>query len=191
MAMKDIEGALRCLVMDATADRCGALADALGVGHECGASEEACEACASRMAEAIISRMMPEGIEWPRFEDGEPVCIGDEVRGKGGGAFGVTRVCFVDGGCYFNSSHNPDGTKRGRKWRYGAGERVERPEQPDTQDRIDADADKPPCEYFGRAGVDCHADGGCPGLRFIRCSDAKTCDLLIRQRKLCWKEAGR
>ena len=29
--------------------------------------------------EAMNRRLMPEGMEWPRFEDGEPVRIGDEV----------------------------------------------------------------------------------------------------------------
>lgn len=28
----------------------------------------------------VKSRLMPEGVEWPRFEDGEPVRIGDEVK---------------------------------------------------------------------------------------------------------------
>lgn len=191
MATKDIEGALSGVVMDASADRCGALADALGILHECGASDEECEACASRTAAAVASRMTPEGVEWPRFADGEQVRIGDEVRGKGGGAFGVTRVCFVDGGCYFSSSHNPDGTKRGRKWRYGAGERVERPEPPDTQELIYADADKSPCEYFGRRSIDCHADGGCPALdEKGGCRAAMTRLLLRRQRELCRREEG-
>ena len=189
--MSALEEAMRRIVMDAAADRCGALADALGVECECGASDDECEACASRIAEAVSSRMMPDGMEWPRFEDGEPVRFGDEALGKGGAAFGVTRVCFVDGGCYFNSSRNPDGSKRGRGWRYGVGERVARPCR-DTQERIDEDAGKAPCAYFGWEGTDCYADGGCPARDADGgCHGAKARDLLRRQRELCAKEAAR
>ena len=38
-------------------------------------------------------RAMPEGIEWPRFEDGELVRIGDEVE-YGGKALEVDAICF-------------------------------------------------------------------------------------------------
>ena len=31
------------------------------------------------MNETLSKRLMPEGMEWPRFEDGEPVCIGSEI----------------------------------------------------------------------------------------------------------------
>lgn len=31
------------------------------------------------LADALDRRLMPEGMEWPRFEDGEPVHIEDEV----------------------------------------------------------------------------------------------------------------
>ena len=30
------------------------------------------------LADALDRRLMPEGYEWPRFEDGEPVRIGDK-----------------------------------------------------------------------------------------------------------------
>lgn len=189
--MSALEEAVRRLVVDAAADRCGALADALGVESECGASDEECEGCASRIAAAVSSRMMPDGMEWPRFEDGEPVRFGDEAQGKGGAAFVVTRVCLVDGGCYFNSSRNPDGSKRGRGWRYGIGERVGRPEPEDTQERIDGDAGKAPCDYFGWEGSGCRADGGCPALGADGgCHAAMARDLLRRQRELCRREDG-
>lgn len=62
----------------------------------------------------------------------------------------------------------------------------------DTQGRIDADAAKDPCGYFGRAGSDCDADGGCPALDTAGgCREAMARDLLRRQRELCAKEAGR
>lgn len=31
----------------------------------------------------LRGRLMPEGYEWPRFEDGEPVRLGDEIDGEG------------------------------------------------------------------------------------------------------------
>lgn len=40
---------------------------------------EAEEALKVVYSEDIEKRLMPEGMEWPRFEDGEPVHVGDEV----------------------------------------------------------------------------------------------------------------
>ena len=158
-----------------------------------------CKDCAEARARAagdlvadVEKRLMPEGVEWPRFSDGEPVRIGDEVLGKHGEPMAVTRVCFVEGGCYFNESHRKDGRRRGRGWRYVAGERVKRPKPADTQERIDADAGKTPCEYFGRKGRPCFDGDGCPSLEMDgSCGAAKTRDLLRRQRELYAKGAGR
>lgn len=185
MAMKDVEGALRGVFLGTIATECSMLADALGVERECGASEEACEACASRMAEAIVSQMMPEGMSWPRFADGEPVRIGDAVESEFGTAFEVECVevygdhakLYAPFSGFFRVEH---------------GERVKRPEPEDTQELIDADARKSACEYFGWEGVPCSEKGGCPAReRFLHCGDAKTFDLLRRQRELCAKEAAR
>lgn len=41
----------------------------------------------------LRDRLMPEGMEWPRFEDGEPVRLGDEVYGLDGL---VRVICFDD-----------------------------------------------------------------------------------------------
>ena len=143
------------------------------------------------LVRSIERRLMPEGMEWPRFENGEPVRIGDEVLGKHGEPMAVTRVCFVEGGCYFNESHRKDGRRRGRGWRYVAGERVKRPKPADTQERIDADAGKTPCEYFGRKGRPCFDGDGCPSLEMDgSCGAAKTRDLLRRQRAICEKRSA-
>ena len=155
-----------------------------------------CKDCAEARARAagdlfadVEKRLVPEGMELPRFSDGEPVRIGDEVLGKHGEPMAVTRVCFVEGGCYFNESHRKDGRRRGRGWRYVAGERVKRPKPADTQERIDADAGKTPCEYFGRKGRPCFDGDGCPSLEMDgSCDAAKTRDILRRQRELdAWK----
>ena len=52
-------------------------------GFACG--ESPCTECIPRLIGAISDRIdaeraLPEGIEWPRFEDGELVKVGDEVE---------------------------------------------------------------------------------------------------------------
>lgn len=197
--MDKIERAVRAAVQGCDPHYCGQAADLLGIGHpdcfECGGDE--CDACAERVADAMAAHLMPDGVQWPRFEDGEPVRIGDEVLGKHGEPMAVTRVSFVEGGCYFNESHRKDGRKRGKGWRYVAGERVKRPETPDTQERIDADARNTTFDYWGCGDAktcdECPAlvDGETPRKRYgaPSCSAAKALDLLRRQRELCVKEA--
>lgn len=81
-----IEMAVRAAVQGCRPHYCAQAADLLGIERpecgECGGAE--CEACAERVAEAIAAHLMPEGVQWPRFGDGEPVRIGDEVEGTGG-----------------------------------------------------------------------------------------------------------
>ena len=55
-------------------------------GFACG--ESPCTECIPRLVGAIADRIdaeraLPEGIEWPRFEDGELVKVGDEVEFEG------------------------------------------------------------------------------------------------------------
>ena len=50
-------------------------------------------------AEAMEARLMPEGMEWPRFDDGEPVRIGDEFMGKDGKTYTVKQVQLI-GKCF-------------------------------------------------------------------------------------------
>lgn len=79
--MDKIEKAVRAAVQGCDPHYCGQAADLLGIGHpdcfECGGDE--CDACAERVADAMAAHLMPEGIQWPLFEDGEPVRIGDEA----------------------------------------------------------------------------------------------------------------
>lgn len=46
--------------------------------------------------EAVKKRLMPEGTEWPRFEDGEPVGFGDEFENARGGASVLRTVLIKD-----------------------------------------------------------------------------------------------
>lgn len=67
-------------------------------------------------------REMPEGMEWPRFEDGELVKVGDEVEFEGE----TMRVCLAtldaDGWALWCSREGIDGRLSG-----SYGERVNRP----------------------------------------------------------------
>lgn len=74
---------------------CGDMAELFGLRCD---EFEACPECRGKMMRVIADRIdaeraMPEGIEWPRFEDGELVRIGDEVE-YGGKALEVDAICF-------------------------------------------------------------------------------------------------
>lgn len=63
---------------------CCAMAKMFGIDCE----YETCKSCMVKLMTAIADRIdaeraLPEGIEWPRFEDGELVRIGDEVEFEG------------------------------------------------------------------------------------------------------------
>ena len=64
---------------------CPAIAEAFGIDCK---HERTCRDCLFKMMTAIADRIdaeraLPEGIEWPRFEDGEMVKFGDEVEFEG------------------------------------------------------------------------------------------------------------
>ena len=71
---------------------------------------------------AMRRRLMPEGMEWPRFEPGEPVHIGDEFMGKDGKTYTVQQVQFI-GKCF--SLY--DFCDRKAQFNAFYGERVKRP----------------------------------------------------------------
>ena len=66
---------------------------------------------------------------------------------------------------------------------------------PDTQERIDEDARKSACYYFGYGDKFCEDEGGCPAnyrdrSEFRICRDFVVADLLRRQRELDAKATG-
>ena len=61
----------------------GELLDALEIDLGLGAYKDGYEAELFRALADLIAPQLPDGIEWPRFEDGELVGIGDEVDGDG------------------------------------------------------------------------------------------------------------
>lgn len=91
--MDKIKWAVHMLAQGCRPSDCAYVADKLGIERpecaDCGGDE--CEACAERVAEAIAAHLMPDGVEWPRFEDGEPVRLGDEARGMDA----AHEVCFI------------------------------------------------------------------------------------------------
>ena len=160
----------------------GMLCDDFSCCKDCA---EARARAASALLDEVGKRLMPEGMEWPRFEDGSPVRIGDEIALK-------ERTATVDS----IQIHRPwafslwyDGGFASATYFDDAP--VKRPEPEDTQERIDEDAGKTPCEYFGRKGELCSAGDGCPSLEMgCSCDTAKTLDLLRRQRELDARKDG-
>lgn len=130
---------------------------------------------------ALFKRQLPEGVEWPRFEDGELVRIGDEVEFHDGE---IEKVLQVFTGC---DGYTLYGETKEEFSEYGTP--VDRPEPEDTQEKIDADAEKDFCVYFGWGGKQCDDDGGCPAFAVGDCRSIMIRDLLRRQRELCERGA--
>ena len=102
---------------------CVAMAKMFGI--EC--EYETCRSCVTKTMMVIAGRIdaeraLPEGIEWPRFEDGELVKIGDEVECDGD-VMGVIGLFFEDGKWRIHAdSSKVFGFLHGK-----CGERVKRP----------------------------------------------------------------
>lgn len=69
---------------DGLSGGCAAMVKMFGI--DC--KEETCRSCMVKLIKAIAGRIdaeraLPDGMEWPRFEDGELVKMGDEVEYKG------------------------------------------------------------------------------------------------------------
>lgn len=111
---------------------CTAIAEAFGIDCK---HERTCRDCLFKMMTAIADRIdaeraLPDGMEWPRFEDGGLVRIGDEVEFEGK----TMRVCevalYADSWALWCDCEDMSGRLHGKY-----GERVERP----TPKVLDAD----------------------------------------------------
>lgn len=92
----------------------------LGVGLDGIAPVEA----HARMLGELDKRLMPEGMEWPRFEDGEKVCFGDSVPIYGrSGEVSESEVCSMA----FRSRQTDIGTCADFRICLNGGERIKRP----------------------------------------------------------------
>lgn len=150
----------------------------------CDDCAEARARAASALLDEVEKRLMPEGMAWPVFEDGEPVRIGDRVQLCNGHSEELCQVHMGESGySLYTETSDED---------HPYGVPVRRPEPEDTQERIDEDAGKTPCQYFDWVGVACTKNGGCPAREMVgSCELVKIKDLLRRQRELDAKEAGR
>lgn len=137
----------------------------------------------AQLCDEVCDRLLPRGMKWPKFEDGEPVKFGDEVSlnnrcGK------VNSVKFYSNGNRSIKAVDEDGN-----WGFvliGKGEFIKRPEpkQDTLQDVID-DLAKNAVDYWGCALVSCEKcpsliDGKTPGeyygnvtCNYARCIDVK------------------
>lgn len=135
------------------------------------------------MNETLSKRLMPEGMEWPRFEDGEPVRIGDEFMGKDGKTYTVKQVQLIG---KFYALYDFCDAKPQFVASYG--ERVKRPAPEDSWERLEKDAGKETCEYFGSNHCDCST---CKRLeRSVKdCGTAKARDIVRRAKALAGSDA--
>ena len=107
-----------------------------GISSPCKSPRRCCD-CYADMFERIADRIdaeralpegidaeraLPEGVEWPRFEDGEPVKVGDEVEFEGETMRVHLATFDADGWALWCSHEGIDGRLSG-----SYGERVKRP----------------------------------------------------------------
>lgn len=103
---------------------CTAIAKAFGIDCK---HERTCRDCITKMMAAIADRIdaeraLPEGMEWPRFEDGGLVRIGDEVEFDGETMLVCDVTFYADSWTLWCDCENISGRL------YGSyGERVKRP----------------------------------------------------------------
>lgn len=102
---------------------CAFMAKLLGI--ECG--DVTCRECMAKMMTTIADRIeadreLPADVEWPRFEDGELVKVGDDVEYKGETMRVYLATFDADGWALWCSREGIDGRLSG-----SYGERVKRP----------------------------------------------------------------
>lgn len=103
---------------------CTAIAEAFGIDCK---HEKTCRDCITKMMTAIADRIdaeraLPEGVEWPRFEDGGLVGIGDELEFEGKTMLVCDATFYADGWELWCDREDMSGRLSG-----SFGERVKRP----------------------------------------------------------------
>lgn len=103
---------------------CTAIAKAFDIDCK---HERTCRDCIAKMMTAIADRIdaeraLPEGMEWPRFEDGELVRIGDELEFEGKTMLVCDATFYADGWALWCDREDMSGRLYGKY-----GERVKRP----------------------------------------------------------------
>lgn len=102
---------------------CSAMAKMFGIDCE----EETCRDCMIKMMTVIADRIdaeraLPEGMEWPRFEDGGLVRIGDELEFEGKTMLVCDATLYADSWALWCDREDMSGRLHG-----SYGERVKRP----------------------------------------------------------------
>ena len=101
------------------------MTDEFGIGSPCDGRR--CRDCYADMFERIADRIdaeraLPEGVEWPRFEDGGLVRIGDELEFEGKTMLVCDATFYADGWALWCDREDMSGRLYGKY-----GERVKRP----------------------------------------------------------------
>lgn len=116
---------------------------------------------------------------WPKFEDGEYVLPGD-------------RVGLVDDDETLYQVHIRETwyslyTETHDEW-HDSGDAVKRPAPKDSWERLEEDASKEPCFYFGFEDKPCDDGAGCPANKLGNCSKLKASDIIRRAKALAGVE---
>lgn len=126
------------------------------------------------------ARLMPEGMDWPRFEDGEPVRMGDEVAPHDDDGAPMTRM--VDIVRFAGSRVRLYDSFGHRVWDESSEGPIRRPapaaaDSPGTEDsweRLEKDLEGGACTYFGshERCVHCPANDSTDACRVLMSRDA-------------------
>lgn len=126
----------------------------------------------ARLYSSIPLPVDADGVVWHIADEVRNICDGRPLRvvaiGWEKGRATIVYVDPADEGTLYSG--------RADKCRHVA------PEPPDSQERIDADAKKGACTYFGRPGL--KSCDGCPAYGGNSCTRTQFIDLLRRQREL-------
>lgn len=110
--------------------------------------------------------------------DGVPIREGDTVWSTRDSKSGTVVYAYPPG------DYGQPSVKVGATWHHASDLTHAKPEQPDTWERLEHDAEKTVCEYFG-ANYDC---ANCP-LESARCAEEVKKDIIRRAKKLAERGA--
>lgn len=156
------------------------------------------EGCSKDVMDAALGaldrRLMPEGMEWPRFEDGEPVRPVDRLLDGNGDWFKAVSFMFT---CDWWSIRGyqtegfgdlNDKTRRSLEG-MAYGTRVKRPAPEDSWERLEEDAKLGRCDYNKAHGYPACCIG-CDGLPLSNsCSEIMARDLVRRAKALAERDS--
>lgn len=143
-------------------------------------NQAGCNACQYEPGERV-KRLKPEVLD----DDGVPIRVRDHVWFKQGTHYdGVEYVVTEITKTQVHYKNSESEYPKGECSHYCASSNLTH-KQPDSLERIEEDAEKSVCEYFGRKIGDCE---NCEG--FGRCREKMTRDLLRRQRNILERDSN-